>query len=299
MKGCLTRVFARTRNRSHARRGVAALALLACMAAFIVTAPAAASVTIGQLPPDAPSPDCVTSNVDYLQPSVTGGNFYIARQAGTITSWSTNSFGAGAHYVIKVFRRTTDPDVFQVVSHAPSSTLSSGINTVAVNLAVKSGDMIGLNESGPPNSCTFPMTGDSVLSRAGNLSDGATGAFGPQNDVRLNLSAVLVPDNGFTLGGITRDRRQGTATVTATTSNPGAVTVSGKGLKKHATRVVVAAGPVTFGIATTGKTKRRLQRKGRVIVPVTVTFFPSGGDPSSQVIQLKLRKVTPRTPPPV
>jgi hypothetical protein len=296
MEACLTRVSARTRNRSHARRRVAVLAPLACMAALVVTAPAAASVTIGQVPPDTPSPDCVTSNVDYLQPSVTGGNFYIARQAGTITSWSTNSFGAGAHYVIKVFRRTTDPDVFQVVAHAPSSTLSSGINTVAVNLPVKSGDMVGLNESGPPNSCTFPMSGDSVLSRPGNLSDGAMGAFGPQNDVRLNLSAVLVPDNGFTLGGITRDRRRGTGTVTATTSNPGAVTLSGRGLKKRAARTVAVAGPVTFQIATIGKTKRRLGRKGRIMVPVTVTFFPTGGDPTSQSIRLKLKTIRRPTP---
>jgi hypothetical protein len=296
MEGCLTRVSARTRNRSHARRRVAALAPLACMAALVVTAPAAASVTIGQLPPDAPSPDCVASNVDYLQTSVTGGDLYIAREAGTITSWSTISSGPGAAYVFKIFRRTTDPDVFEVIGHAPAHTLTFGRNTVGVSLAVKSGDLIGLNETGPPNSCTFSMSGDSVLSRAGNLSDGAMGAFGPQNDIRLNLSAALVPDNGFTLGGITRDRRRGTATVTATTSNPGAVTLSGKGLKKHAARTVAVAGPVTFGIATIGKAKRRLGRKGRITVPVTVTFSPTGGDPSSQLIHLKLKTVRRPTP---
>jgi hypothetical protein len=254
-------------------------------------------VTIGQLPADAPSPGCVTPNVDYLQTSVTGGNLYIAREAGTITSWSTISSGGGAAYVFKIFRRTTDPDVFQVIGHAQAHALAFGRNVVGVSLSVESGDMIGLNESGAPNSCTFPMPGDSVLSRAGNLSDGAMGAFGPQNDVRLNLSAVLVPDNGFTLGGITRDRRRGTATVTATTSNPGTVTVSGKGLKKRAPRNVAVAGPVTFQIATIGKTKRRLGRKGRITVPVTVTFFPTGGDPSSQLIRLKLKTI--RRPPPV
>jgi hypothetical protein len=295
----LTRVSVRTTNRSDARRRIAALAPLACLAALVGTAPAAASVTLGQLPPDAPSPGCVSPNVDYLQPSVTGGNFYTARQAGTITSWSTDSSGGGAAYVFKIFRRTPDPDVFQVIGHAPAHTLAPGLNTVGVNLAVKSGDMIGLNESGPANSCTFPMPGDSVLSRAGNLTDGAMGAFGPVNDVRLNLSAVLVPDNAFTLSGITRDRRRGTATVTATTTNPGAVTVSGKGLKKRGLRTVAVAGPVTFQIATAGKLKRRLQRKGRITVPVTLTFFPTGGDPSSQSIPLRLRKVTPRTPAPV
>ena len=289
MKGCLQRGPARTSIRSHARGRLAVLLALACLTAAAPTR-AAASVTIGQLTPFPPSPACSTSNVDYLEPSVTGGNLYVARQAGTITSWTTNSSGAGAHYVIKIFRRTPDPDVFQVVGHAPSHTLTSGLNTVAVNLPVKSGDMIGFNASGAPSSCTFSAPGDSVLTSAGNLSDGATGTFTAQNDVRLNLSAVLVPDNGFTLGGIIRDRKQGTASITATTSNPGIVTVSGKGLRKRRSKSLAVAGPVTFQLTPTGRTARRLVRKGRVTVAPTVTFLPSGGDPSSQSIHLKLLK---------
>jgi hypothetical protein len=53
---------------------------------------------------------------------------------------------------------------------------------------------------------------------------------------------------------------------------------------------------VTFGIATIGKAKRRLGRKGRITVPVTVTFSPTGGDPSSQSIHLKLKTVRRPTP---
>jgi len=289
MKGCLQRGPARTSIRSHARGRLAVLLALACLTAAAPTR-AAASVTIGQLTPFPPSPACSSSNVDFLEPSVTGGNLYVARQAGTITSWTTSSSGAGAHYVIKIFRRTPDPDVFQVVGHAPSHTLTSGLNTVAVNLPVKSGDMIGFNASGTPSSCTFSAPGDSVLTSAGNLSDGATGTFTAQNDVRLNLTAVLVPDNGFTLGGIIRDRKGGTASITATTSNPGIVTVSGKGLRKRRSKSLAVAGPVTFQLTPTGRTARRLVRKGRVTVAPTVTFLPSGGDPSSQSIHLKLLK---------
>ena len=289
MESCLQRGPARTSIRSHARGRLAVLLALACLTAA-APARAAASVTIGQLTPFPPSAACSTSNVDFLEPSVTGGNLYVARQAGTITSWTTNSSGAGAHYVIKIFRRTPDPDVFQVIAHAPSHTLTSGLNTVAVNLPVKSGDMIGFNESGAPSSCAFSAPGDSVLTSAGNLSDGATRTFTAQNDVRLNLTAVLVPDNGFTLGGISRDRKQGTASITATTSNPGIVTVSGKGLRKRRSKSLAVAGPVTFQLTPTGRTARRLVRKGRVTVAPTVTFLPSGGDPSSQSIHLKLLK---------
>ncbi len=289
MERRLQRGPARTNNRSHARRRLVALLALACIAAAAAPSASAASVTIGQLAPGSPSADCTTLNRDYLEPSVTGGNLYVARQAGTITSWSTNSAGAGAHYVFKIFRRTPDPDVFQVTAHAPSHTLTSGLNTVAVKLPVRSGDMIGFHESAASSSCTFSLPGESVLFSPGDLSDGDSGTFSAENDVRLNLSAVLVPDNSFTLG-ITKDRKRGTAAVTATTSNPGVVAVRGKGLRKRASKSLAVAGSITFQLTATGMTARRLVRKGRVTVPVTVTFSPSDGDPSSQSIRLTLRK---------
>src|SRR6185295_16673646 len=149
MERCLQRASARTTERSHARRVLAVPLALVAMAMMVLPASAAASVTIGQVAPSFPSPSC-TSGVDYLQPSVTAGNLYVARQAGTIASWTTNSSGSGGRYVIKIFRRTPDPDIFQVVAHAPSVLLSNGINTLPVRLPVKSGDMIGLNQTSGP-----------------------------------------------------------------------------------------------------------------------------------------------------
>jgi hypothetical protein len=258
--------------------------------ALVLAPRARAVVTIGQLPASPPPATCAP-NFDYLQPSITGANFYTARQAGTIVSWSTRSSVSGVAFAFKVFRRTTDPDVFQVIASSPSRNLSTGLNTFGVNVRVRSGDMIGFHEAGFSNSaCTFPIPGDTVLRHSGNLSDGSTANFGAVNGVRLNLSAVLVPDNGFTLGGITHDRKVGTATVTVTTTNPGIVALVGKGLRKRIPKTLAVAGPVAFQLASAGKTRRRLQRKGRVAVPVTVTFFPTGGDPSTQTINLKLKK---------
>jgi hypothetical protein len=282
-------------NRSRAWLRIAGLCI-SWVAVLAWASPAGASVTIGQLPSGAPTANCMTPGLDYLQPSVTGGNLYIARQAGTVTSWTTNSAGAGAVYVLKVFRRTTDPDSFQVIAHSPPHTLSAGINTVSVSLPVKSGDMLGYHESGPPNSCTFTQAGDNVLNRTGDLADGSAGTFAPQNDVRLNLSAVLIPDNSFTVGGITTDRKRGTATITATTSNPGIVAIAGKGLKKRAPKNLAVAGPVTFSVAAVGKTKHKLERKGRIVLPVRITFFPTGGDATMQSINLKLKKTRPPAP---
>jgi hypothetical protein len=287
MEGCL--------NRSRAWLRIAALCI-SCVGALAAASTAAASVTIGQLPAGAPTANCTTSGLDYLQPSVTGGNLYVAKQAGTITSWTTNSSGAGATYVVKVFRRTSDPESFQVIAHSPPHVLTVGLNTVSVSLHVESGDMLGYHESGPPNSCTFSQPFDNVLNRSGNLADGASGTFAPQNDVRLNLSAVLVPDNTFTFSSITRDRKRGTATVTVTTSNPGLVTIAGKGMKKRSSKSLAVAGPVTFPVTTVGKTKHKLERKHKVLLPVRITFFPTGGDPSTQSINLKLKKTRPPAP---
>jgi hypothetical protein len=271
------------------RGGVLSGGLALALVMLLTASPAGAAVSIGQVPALTPPATC-TPGLDLLEPSVTGGNLYVARQAGTITSWSTNSAGAGAIYVLKIFRRTTDPQTFQVMAHSSSHVLTSGVNTVPASLQVKSGDMIGLHESGSANSCTFFQPGDNVLERSGNLADGTSGVFSPQNDARLNLAATLVPDNGFTIGSVTRNHKWGTATFTVTTTNPGVVTAAGKGMKKRESKNLAVAGPVTFSVATVGKFHHRLVRKGRIRLTVHVTFFPSAGDPSTQTLGLNLRR---------
>ncbi len=264
--------------------------------ALVLAAPAGAAVTLGQLAPSTPSADC-SGTADYLQPSVTGGNLYIARQAGTITSWSTRSANAGATYVFKVFRRTSDPDVFQVIAHAAPRVLTSGMNVVPVNIKVRSGDMIGLNESGPDNSCTFPQPGDGVLTGDGALSDGASGQFGPLNDVRLNLSANLIPSNDFGIAAITRDRKRGTATVLLNVSNPGTLAISAKGMKKRPVKNIAVAGTAQFNIAAAPSKRGKLEKRGKLTLTPTLTFSPSGGEPASFPFRIKLlfRKRHPRT----
>lgn len=292
MEGCLKHWPVRA-NRSHVRWPIAVAVAVALIGGASAPRPAGAAVILGQLAPP-PAIAACSPTADYLQPSITGGNLYIARQAGTITSWSTRSAGAGATYVFKVFRRTGDPDVFQVIAHAPMHTLTSGVNTVPVSIAVRSGDMIGINESGDMNSCTFDQPGDGVLTRGGNLVDGASGSFLPQNDVRLNLSAVLVPSNDFGVATITRDKKQGTATVSLNVSNPGVIALSGKGLKKrHVSKNVAVAGTVVFHLASAGAKKRKLEMRGKVSVTPAITFSPSGGDPASLALAVKLIKRRP------
>lgn len=291
MEDLVRRVHAVTINRSHLLGRLAAAAIV-CAISLALSAPARADVTIGQLPDSAPTPTC-TGGFDYLQPSVTGGSLYTAREAGQITQWSTYSSIGGASYTFKIFRRTSDPDVFQVISHGQPQTLpsGSGVETFGTALHVDSGDMIGFNESGPPNSCTFPMPGDSVLRASGNVADGEMSTFSPQDDVRLNLSATLVPTNTLTFAGVARNKKFGTAILTVEVSNPGTAAMTGKGLKKRrATKSAAMAGPLTFAIAPSAPTLRRLNRNGSALVHVTVTFTPPGGDPHGESLAVRLKK---------
>lgn len=269
---------------------IATLAL-AWAVAFAAAVPARGAQTIGQVAPipQGPSTSC-PSNHDYLQPSVTGGHLYVARQAGTITSWSTNVSVAGTQsYTLKVFRRTSDPDAFQVVGEDVPHTVARGLNTFPVDLRVESGDMLGFHVAGgQQNSCVFAMPGDGVLRTPGDLAIGQSGHFAAIPNIRLNLSAVLVPGNAFTITGVSRNRRSGTARLTAALSNPGVATIGGSGLKSRRATTAVARS-VTLKVATAGKRKRKLARTGSVKLPVTVTFQPTGGDPSSQIVPVKLR----------
>lgn len=296
MESCLKQRPVRA-NRSHARWRPTAAITFAIAVALVLAAPAGAEVTLGQLAPTTPSAGC-SGTADYLQTSITGGNLYIARQAGTITSWSTRSADAGATYVFKVFRRTSDPDVFQVIAHATPRVLTSGMNVVPVNISVRSGDMIGLNESGPDNSCTFAQPGDGVLTRAGNLSDGSSGQFSPFNDVRLNLSAVLVPSNDFSITAITRDRKQGTATVFLNVSNPGTLAISAKGMKKRPTKNIAVAGSAQFNVAAAPAMRRKLEKRGKLTLTPTIIFSPNAGEPARLPFRVKLL-FKKRRPPPV
>jgi hypothetical protein len=273
---------------------VGAIVILACTALLTAGAPASAEMTIGQIAPSGALKTCPTGATDLVQPSVTaGGNLYSARAAGTITSWSTRSGGSGS-YTLKIFRRTTDPDVFRVIGHSGPHALSSGVKTFPANLTVNSGDLIGLNASGINNTCAFSSLGDFVLTSGGNLPDGGSGNFPPggaMDNVRLNLSAILVPTNAFSFRRVTRDRRMGTATLEILVSNPGSVVLAGNGLKaKRTTKTVAVPGVVRFGIAVTGKRKKKLERKGMVSLQLNATFTPTGGDPLPQTLKLRLKK---------
>jgi hypothetical protein len=304
------------------RRGIhGGLAACLALALSLLAAPSAsASTTIGQLPSVTPPPSgtCNTSPFDLFVPTVTSGTSYIVPPgAAAITSWSTfATAGPNQQLEMKIFRHVTgigDPNVYQVVGHDGPRPLSpNALNTFPTNLAVQSGDILGLNnENANPGAgntacITNDGSGDTNLERSGNLADGGTGDFTLAVPGRLNVTAVIAlkPTNVFTLGKTTRNKHKGTATVLVNVPGPGNLALTGKGVKAQrpgrdasASKVVAAAGPVKLRIKPKGKAKHKLNETGKVKVKINITFTPNGtssgdviGDPSTQTKKLKLVK---------
>jgi hypothetical protein len=237
-----------------------------------------------------------------VQPTVTSGNSYVVPATGgignwTITSWSTQAGSAAGMLAMKAYRPLGGP-TYTVVGHdGPHALTPSTLNTFPASVAVKVGDVLGI--SGPAGfvpGCRFSVVmGDAPLFRSGNLADGEQGDFQPDDPgERLNISAVITPTHTFTLGKVEHNRKKGTATLTvADLPNPGELSTSGKGV--NAASVATISKAVTHGAATLlikgkGKKKRKLNEKGKVKLNLAVTYTPTGGDPSTQSVKVKLKK---------
>ena len=96
---------------------------------------------------------------------------------------------------------------------------------------------------------------------------------------------VSKPSNAFTIGAITRNKKRGTATIPITVPNEGGLAASGKGL-----RATLSGPPNRLLIRATGKKKRKLNETGKVKLNVAITYTPTGGDPNTQSVNVRLIK---------
>ena len=76
--------------------------------------------------------------------------------------------------------------------------------------------------------------------------------------------------------------------------NPGELTGSGKGVKvasaARISKTVSAPGEVKLTIKAKGKKKGTLNETGKVKLRPKITYTPTGGDPSTQSVKVKLKK---------
>ena len=251
-------------------------------------------MTIGQI--GASSGNC--GPVDLLQASVTSGPSYTIPETGTITSWSHLATGTSSQTLtMKVFRFVGDPNLYRVVAHDGPKPISPNLlNTFRTSISVQPGDILGLNTGGA--GCTFTAaSGDILLARGpGNLADGEAGMFSPTSLNRVNISALLEPANTVTVGATTLNKKKGTATLNLTLPNAGDLTASGKGVTASSAggaliSKAVGAGAAQLLIKAKGKKKRKLNDTGKVKLNVTITYTPQNGNPASQTVKVKLKKV--------
>jgi len=201
---------------------------------------------------------------------------------------------------MKVYRQL-GPTTYMAVGHDGARPLTGGaLNTfTGISVPVKPGDVLG--NSVPPSAgaprCSFDVSGETFLFGIGNLADGESGEFASTTNSRINVSAVVAPDNRFTLGDVARNKRKGTATLTASVPNPGELILTGKGVKRASTagavvaKAVTAPGDVKLKIRAKGNRKDKLNETGKVKVKPTITYTPTGGDPSTQSVKVKLKKL--------
>jgi hypothetical protein len=88
--------------------------------------------------------------------------------------------------------------------------------------------------------------------------------------------------------------RKGSATIPVTVSDPGTVTVSGKGVKAHeagaSKPIVVSGGTSKLLIKPKGKTKRKLNESGKAKVKLTITYTPTNAAAFSVERKVKLKQ---------
>lgn len=270
---------------------VAALASLGVLAALMLAASvsiAVASVTVGQVAdPNAGNCD---AGVDFVQLGATSGNAYVVPGNGTITSWTTQAGADGGALALKVFRKVGDPASFQAVGHSDRQRLTPGGtagNTFPANIRVRQGDLLGLHT--PAFSpCGFKDPGGQHAFLPGDLADGEVAGFGPESGFDLDVQAVFVPDNAFTVR-TRRDKKTGTATLAVNLPNPGELVLSGDGIRAAA-RSIPAAGATELLVKAKGKAMRKLRESGKSKVMPRLTYTPNGGDPSSQLRVLDLKR---------
>ena len=144
-------------------------------------------------------------------------------------------------------------------------------------------------------------SGGAQFAYGGDLVDGQVGTFELADpDFKVNVAAefepsaaVPKPSNTFTLGKTKRNQKKGTATITVKVPNPGKLTGSGSGVSAAGAAVIskpVDAGQAQLLIKAKGKKKRKLNDTGKVTLNVAITFTPTGGDPRTKSVKVKLKK---------
>jgi hypothetical protein len=164
-----------------------------------------------------------------------------------------------------------------------------------VQLPIRIGDYIGIDccSPGAPGAEFFVPGAAIRYEWQPSLADGGPGRpplFTNLYEVALNAEITST----FTVDAITRNKKKGTATLTVTVAHAGELTGAGKGVNVAnaavISKTVSAPGSVQLLIKAKGKKKKKLNSTGKVRVKPKITYTPTGGEPGTRSVKVKLKK---------
>ncbi len=164
-----------------------------------------------------------------------------------------------------------------------------------VQLPIQIGDYIGID------CCALSAAARSFSWRAppfatsGSQASPTVGPRAPPSSTTLYEVALNAEiTSTFTVDAITRNKKNGTATLTVTVAHPGELTGAGKGVKvanaATSSKTVTAPGSVQLLIKAKGKKKKKLNSTGKVKVKPKITYTPTGGETVTKPVKVKLIK---------
>jgi hypothetical protein len=242
---------------------------------------------------------------------------------------SSGDSAAGA-VRLKIFRYTgTGTDlVFKVLAESSLKTLEPDTAyDFKERIPVDQGDLLGLTAvSDAEVGITVPGTPQNRLAQfgGGDIAPGQTGtATIAWPDLRPSVAATVEPDADgdgfgddsqdkcpvdrttqalcqFSFGRLKRNEERGTAVLPVTVPGAGALSLSGKGVagqQASTSRAASAGGRATASASTVklvvkgkGKKKKTLNETGKVKLNLAITYTPTGGDPTTRSMKVKLKK---------
>jgi hypothetical protein len=275
--------------------------LLAALLLGLSVSPAGAMVTIGSNLGREPD-----SSANY-SPRPTFSNVALARSLQAPGGLSSPVNGTVVRWRIRV-GDSTRPTNLRIIrplgggfftAAGTSASVTPPINATssyATDLLIRIGDYIGIDccSPGPPGAEFFKSGVPAIRDEwQPSLADG--GPRRPPSSANLYEVALNADiTTTFTVDAITRNKKKGTAKLTVTLPFAGELTGAGKGIKVANavnSMTVSAPGSVRLLIKARGrKKKKKLNSTGKVKVKPEITYTPTGGEPATKSVKLKLMK---------
>lgn len=236
---------------------------------------------------------------------------------GTVTRFRLNGFVRPAnHYSLRVVRKNPDGSSTGTATSAPVAIATEGVNEYATSLPIAAGEQIGIDFQGsleehglrwvggsPAISASvffaFPADGGAAFPSIASTTfyylfnaDIACASASP------SPAPVPAPSNEFKVVKLKKK------TLTLSLASAGTVTIADANAKAKASAASASKakpkllkpssasggpGQIKVKLKLTGAAKATLEAKGKVKVKARITFTPTGGTPSVQVLKLTVR----------